>query len=341
MQTTFVMPNYNHAAYLHKSIGAMLAQTKPADEVIIIDDASTDNSLEIIDELTLNRPNVHVVRNSTNAGVVQALQAGLARATGDFVAFLGADDCVAPHFLSMTSALLEAHPGAGFACGRAEIRDGDNRLLAERPIIRPTRTMRYVSASEAAQQLTKADNFFLGPVTLYHRARLLELGGFDEALGALSDGLIQRRLAVRWGYAFTPDILGTWRIHGANYSVTSASDAAVLERLIAAGKALIEREPTGLFPAGYPELFERRLRFNSARLMAGNLTQQPDPGGAIARIMGGKPIDQSVLSATTRLGKLSWVATMAWLFVRLRPLSMGWLLSEIGIRARARFGLLT
>ena len=330
------MPNYTHAAYLPASIGAILKQIRPADEIIIVDDASTDGSLAVIDQLTLGHTGVRIIRNSERGGVVRALQAGLAAARGELVAFLGADDRVNPNFLSTTAALLEAHPGAAFACGRAEVLDGNDQLLAERPIVRPSISERFVGPAEAKDQLRKADNFFLGAVTLYRRSPLEELGGFDEALGPVSDGLVQRRMAVRWGYAFTPAVLGVWRIHGANYSVTSATDLTKLEHSIAVSKAVLTQEPAGLFPAGYADLFERRLRFNGARLIVGKKAQPPEVRETICRVIAGSGVDRAALAAAAYLGPLYWLCVMTWLFIRLRPFALSWLVGEAAIRLKDR-----
>ena len=118
----------------------------------------------------------------------------------------------------------------------------------ERPIIRPRLTEGYVAPTDMRRQLIHADNFFLGQVTLYRASRLRELGGFDVQLGSLSDGMLQRRLAVRWGYVFSPLILGIWRVHGANYSVTSVADPLFVERMIEDSRLRSVRRPATCSP---------------------------------------------------------------------------------------------
>jgi GT2 family glycosyltransferase len=328
---TIVVPNYNHARFLPVSLGGILAQAQSADEIIIVDDASTDSSLEVIDQLIAGRPEVRVERLKINGGTTAALNHGLALARGAYVAFLGADDCVLPHFLGETSALLEANPAAGFACGRVSLIDGDDRKFGERPIIQPILSRRYVSPAEARQQLCYADNFFLGAATLYRRTALQELGGFDPALGALCDGILQRRLAVRYGYAYVPELLAFWRIHGSNYSVTSTTNAESLEHSIAVAKAAFEREPSGLFPDAYAALFERRLRFNAARLLIGRLEPGAEAAQLVAAAIGGHAVDRRALLAFSKLTGAFRPMALSWITVRLRPFAWSWLLGE-GIR---------
>ena len=60
------LTNYNHARYLPQSLGALLAQSRPADELIVIDDASTDNSIEVIQDLVSQAPYVTFLRNEVS-----------------------------------------------------------------------------------------------------------------------------------------------------------------------------------------------------------------------------------------------------------------------------------
>lgn len=335
MKISLVMPNYNHAAYLAASIGGILAQSRPADEIIVIDDASTDDSLSILNELTAGNPSIRIVRNRERRGVVAALNSGLRMATGDLIAFLGADDVVFPDFLTTMEALLVENPTAAFSCARAVLQDSAGHRTGERPILRPTATSRYVTAGETRRQLSQLDNFFLAPVTLYRRDRLLELGGFDDALGSSSDGVLQRRLAVRWGYAFSPTLLGVWRLHGDNYSTLSATDVGKVEQIVSAAKRTLQAEPDGLFPPHYADMYEKRLRFNSARLMAGRLKTDPTVIESICSVTRGTALDRCVLAVVRAVGFLAVPLSTAWLALRLRPFAVSRVLAEGVHRLRA------
>ncbi len=81
MKLTAVLPNYNHAEYLPHALNALLAQTRPADELIVIDDASTDNSVAIIEGYLARHPNIRFVRNAGNLGTVSNINRGLEMAT--------------------------------------------------------------------------------------------------------------------------------------------------------------------------------------------------------------------------------------------------------------------
>ncbi len=85
-----IIPNYNYARYLPETIGSVLNQTYSNIEIIVVDDGSTDNSLEVLYQLS--DKNKLVVIESINRGSCTARNLGMSRATGQFIAFLDADD---------------------------------------------------------------------------------------------------------------------------------------------------------------------------------------------------------------------------------------------------------
>src|SRR2546423_825465 len=93
-----VVPNFNHARFLPHALGALLTQTRPADELIIIDDASTDDSVGIIRSFLPQHPNCIFLQNEENLGVVRCMNIGLRMARGSSLVFAAADDVVYPDF---------------------------------------------------------------------------------------------------------------------------------------------------------------------------------------------------------------------------------------------------
>lgn len=325
-----VLPNHNHAQYLGQALTALHLQTRPADEIIVIDDASTDNSLELLAAWQPRLPQMKIIRHARREGVVPTLNQGIAAATTDLVACGAADDLVAPRFLEVCAGLLDAHPTAAFAVGAAAIIDEHDRLTGLRPIMMPSTRPGFVSADVFRRLLRRGDNFFLGNVTVYRRSRLMELGGFDVALGSMSDGLMARRLATRSGFCFAPELLGVWRISSAqtNYSVSQVTAHSSFTAMVQSALSVIETEPRGLFPDGYSAMLTRRLRFGRARLLIGNGSLMPTARESIIDMLGGEPLDRRMVGVADHLGPLRNLALLGWATYRLRPFSLAALAVE-------------
>ncbi len=181
---TVIIPSYNRTQFLKEAIGSVLAQDFRDFELIVVDDGSTDDTLQLLDSY----PEIRVVRQN-HRGVSTARNAGVARASGRFVAFLDSDDLWLPGKLSAQIAFFKTHPTA-LICQTEEvwIRNG----------IRVNRKKRHKKRSgmifEHCLELC-----CVSPSAVMMQRRLLEeVGGFDEALPACEDYDLWLRIACRF-----------------------------------------------------------------------------------------------------------------------------------------------
>lgn len=325
---TVVVPNYNHAAYLGQCLGSIVAQVRKPDRVIIVDDASTDDSLRVIEGFIRQNPTWQLIRNDVNSGVVYGQNVALAATDTGWISYLGADDILHPGYLEQVMLLAESAPSAGLICACAE-QFGRATRRSMRPIVLPALRQSFVSPDRFRILLGKADNFFLGTVSTYRCAAVRELGGFDRELGAFSDAMLARRLAVRHGFSFIPRVLGYWRMHGENYSTTTSMDAAAVGEKLARVHRVLADEPAGLFPAGYTATLDRRQRFGGARLLV-HASAMPAALRAvkIAALLQAGALETQWLKWLLCGGRFGAVLTLVWLTLRLRPTSVPMLLSQ-------------
>ena len=89
MRVSVVLPVYNRAHYVAEAIESVLGQTLPPDELIVVDDGSTDDSVAVVERFA--RPGLRVLRQP-NGGIGSARNAGLRAVTGELVAFIDSDD---------------------------------------------------------------------------------------------------------------------------------------------------------------------------------------------------------------------------------------------------------
>ena len=102
---SIILPNRNYGKYIPDAISSIKAQTLTDWECIIIDDASTDDSVDVINSLISDDNRFKLVVNPEPIGISATRNVGLDKATGEFIAFLDSDDCYAEYFLEMLVAL--------------------------------------------------------------------------------------------------------------------------------------------------------------------------------------------------------------------------------------------
>lgn len=111
---------YNHDRYIHATIMSALRQTTPPDEIIVIDDASTDNSVSVAS--TISHPCIHLIRQPNNLGGATTMK-GLLACKGDYVAILNSDDYWDSHKLRRQLDYMLAHPTCGAVFTRVTLVD--------------------------------------------------------------------------------------------------------------------------------------------------------------------------------------------------------------------------
>ena len=112
-----IIPAYNAEKYIGAALESALAQTRPAAEIIVVDDGSADGTAAVADGF--GRP-VRLIRNSENLGVGASRNRGVQASRGEYVAYLDADDQWRPNHLANLGALLDAHARVGFAFSPVE-----------------------------------------------------------------------------------------------------------------------------------------------------------------------------------------------------------------------------
>jgi glycosyltransferase involved in cell wall biosynthesis len=110
-----VIPCHNYGRYLEEAFDSVLRQTRRADEIVIIDDGSDDDTSDVIARLRLRRPDLIAVRRTPARGTCITMNEGVRLSSGDLILALSADDRLSGRYLELTERALLDDPGADFA----------------------------------------------------------------------------------------------------------------------------------------------------------------------------------------------------------------------------------
>lgn len=233
------MPCFNGAEHLPASVGSVLQQTFSDWELIVVDDGSTDGSFDWLQGQTDARL---VVLRQANQGVSAARNAGLARASARYVAFLDADDTWAPTFLEHMFTTLQAHPEAVLAyCGWQNLGLAGGR---GEPFVPPD----YETPK-------KRETLFAGcrwPVhaALARRDAVLAAGGFNPALKNAEDYALWLEIAGTAPVLRVPEVLAFYHFHGGEQASANRQRAAF--HLLHAQEQYLRQHPDFASQLGWP-----------------------------------------------------------------------------------------
>ena len=314
---TAIVPNYNHGRFLARAILALQTQDPPPNEILIIDDASTDDSVSVIQRLATSCPSIRFLRNEFNLGTVPSQNRGISESQSKYVYLAAADDMVYPGFFSKALAMLEKYPKAAFVCGECEIANDVGTVLAIRPPARPTQKAAYLPPSAVPKLLRRIDNWGITGSAIVRRDLILAAGNLDSRLASFADGFLLRKLALRHGFCFIPSIVAQWVIRSEGFSRSIAADPRKsLELLDVACQKIADDVD---FPDWYPDLFRRRYRFNISYIAA---CSDPPNRELLNKIAVRGLLDRLVIDTTLSFRHWGRSLTAVWLAVRMRPFSV-------------------
>lgn len=318
LRLSAVIPNYNHGAMIGEAIRALAAQVPAPDEIVVIDDASRDDSLAVLASLAAEYPILRVIALETNGGAIAALNRGLMEARGYYVYFGAADDVTCPGLFSAMLGILASHPQAAFACCEGAVQDLDTGTIGYRPPVRPAYSACFLSPALVADSFRRIDNWILTGTAVMRRDLMTKNGGFDAIFGALADAYAMRRLALMHGCCFVPHLGMIWRINSQGLSRQQAGNPEASLAMLATALEHLRADPA--FPAWYPEMFARRWRFGVGRIAA---ESEPINAAILTQVSARGPVGRAVLgSAAAFGGRIGRLIVLGWLTLRERPTSL-------------------
>lgn len=264
-----IVPNRNDARYLPRCLCSVLDQEAPPDELIVVDDQSTDNSVAVIRSLIAGNPRAWLVENPVNLGTNGALNEGLRRTQSDYVLFLASNDFVLPGIFARAKACLSKSPGVGLWSAMSWLVDEEDRPIRLHPSAVVALRDAFFPPERCVKLAYRFGNWFTGSTLIYNRETLRAAGGIDPAYGAPADLITALVVASRWGAAYSPEPFAAIRIHAGSYSARTLKDAAGLEKMLEELRVRGPQQSPTLFTARFLDRIALRFRFAAIRASDG------------------------------------------------------------------------
>ena len=254
LSISVVIPAYNAEKTLCRALESVLSQTRPAKEILVVDDRSSDATATLAK--TYAERGVKVLSLYERSGVSVARNAGIKSATGTWIGFLDADDEWLPRKLEMQAAAIVAQPEASLVFCASEEFSANGQPLGD------TFRGSPVTVGKEAWKALLASNFIATPTVLAPRELLLTLGGFDASLLIAEDQDMWLRLALAGPLSYIPCVLANVHVQAASLSSWKRGDQTVYTL------PMIERHLTALAS----QLSSREIRrIRGARLQNAGL----------------------------------------------------------------------
>lgn len=226
-----IIPAHNAASFLQQAVDSVLSQTRPAREIIIVNDGSKDGTLEIARGNEGSHPSGTqiLVIDQKNAGVSAARNAGAARASGEYLAFMDADDLYLPGLLAAAEKAFRLIPSCVcFFSNQAMFDDQGDRhhgWLDGKPFRKiPVTEQDGILIPQESLFLSLLAGSFIPPsASVIRRDIAMTVGLFDPGVTTSEDRDFYCRLALFGPMAYVTDCLSRGRLHESNVSFTTAS----------------------------------------------------------------------------------------------------------------------
>ena len=257
-----LMTNYNHGHLIGRAIEAVVSQSRLPDEYLILDDASTDNSLEIIESYASQYPFIRVLRNKQNLGVLESFRRLLEEASGDYIYGGAADDYVLPGFFESVMKMVRDYPHAGVIFGKVMTCDNQGNRLGVSGVDAWTDPI-YADPQRFLEEYmdVQAASHSLCSASVLKSSAISEMGGWQRELEAWADTFIMRAIALRHGACYIPEPCTVWTMDPTAYSGEARTNPRISLDFVTRAAGLMR---SGKFKELFPETsvrhWERRYR---------------------------------------------------------------------------------
>jgi glycosyltransferase involved in cell wall biosynthesis len=211
-----LVPVYNRPDFLPELIDSCLAQTFPANQIILVDDASPDNRVGLVlAEYASKFPKVRVLTREVNGGICAAQETGLKSSSADFIAFVDCDDYLSPVALELSARTITTEIDYVFS-DRIEFDEHGNMNL-----VRYGGQPRLIGKGDVRDHLL--DHMVASHLKVVRRSKINEVGGFSSSLDGVQDWDIALKISESGNFSYVPEGIYFHRIHPSQVTRTQSA----------------------------------------------------------------------------------------------------------------------
>jgi hypothetical protein len=231
---SIVLPTYNHARYLGRSLSAILGQSVPPMRVVVVDDGSEDDTADVLAGFAAATPCLSVLRNPQNSGPEISMARGLATCSTPYFCAVSSTDELLPTFLERMVQWIERYPESGLYLSDFAFRPRGSGSTFPKHIGLSPRAG-YIGPEALCRALPRAGYILPAYGCIFRTEAVWRAGGFDPALRWHADWFTELIVAFRHGICYVPEPLAIADVAPGNYSsgaMRSTEQAAVLRHLL-------------------------------------------------------------------------------------------------------------
>ncbi len=292
---SIMIPNFNHSRYLDECIQSVLAQTYANKEIILLDNQSTDDSMEVAAKYRK-----HGVRVCCNAYNILALTYNVLSnnlANGDYLLLMGADDAILPTFAEQAVAIMESHPNVGYVHGERDFMREDGSLIELDPFFNCS----FVAPGESVMPIYMVTTIAHPAQGIVRRSAFMRIGGYEMEIDHMNaDKSLWFYLSAVCDYAYIREKMCRIRVGGTNQTALTQQNFQhpVLCHLIINDFARFAAQ------YGYPKVLARkeealRRLAKDFLVYAGGMLANENYQGALSYLTYAKILDRAIVGNET------------------------------------------
>jgi glycosyltransferase involved in cell wall biosynthesis len=224
-----IICNFNDQNYLCSLFNQIALQTLPPNEIIFVDDGSSDCSIDLVEAIRkkYEKLNIIIYKNEINRGTIYSANFAVTKAKSKYIYFAAADDLIKFNFFEETMSVLRSHPEAGLCSSIVFTTNENNLIIKSHPFSVKTSYGYFINASKCIEELIRVGPWTGGNSCIFRKSCYLECGGLNEEFKAYSDIFLGMFVSVKYGVCYIPENFTAFRVREGSFSSQLSSAEAI------------------------------------------------------------------------------------------------------------------